>query len=260
MTFFGNSFENQGVIRVATRIPILCLIVGFTFCVGVASAAEQPEDEFTIRSRKNLKQIALAFHNYHATYDKLPGFANFDSNRKPLLSWRVHLLPYIGDDAEKLYSEFHLNEPWSSEQNKKLIMRIPQIYSVPLDKPLKVGHTCYVVPRSVLTLFPQNENNNTWQLSFGEIHEGLGNIILTVEADHEAPVPWTKPADLQFDRSKPLSKLGHLREGGFLVSWASGKISFIPNSLAADRADRTDFLRGLFERTGRGLAYYLNLK
>jgi hypothetical protein len=236
------------------------LIVVFVSCVGIASAAEQPDDKFTIRSRKNLKQIALAVHNYHQEHDKLPGFANFDSNRKPLLSWRVHLLPYMGDDAEKLYSEFHLNEPWNSEHNKKLIKRIPKIYSVPLDKPLKEGHTCYVVPRSVLTLFPQNANAPPWHVTFGDIYAGLGNIILAVEADREAAVPWTKPADLQFDRSKPLSKLGHLRQGGFLVSWASGKISFIPNSLAADRVDRTDFLRGLFERTDRGLAYYLNLK
>ena len=239
---------------------MFCLIVVFAACVGTASAAEQPEDEFTIRSRKNLYQIALAFHNYHEKHDKLPGYANFDSNRKPLLSWRVHLLPYLGDDAKKLYSEFHLNEPWNSEHNKQLIKRMPDAYSVPLEKPLKEGHTCYVVPRSVLTLFPPNENNNKWQQTFGDVYEGLGGIILVVEADRETAVPWTKPADLQFDRSKPLSKLGNLREGGFLVSWASGKISFIPNTLAANRADRTDFLRGLFEYTGRGLAYYLNLK
>ena len=51
-------------------------------------------------------------------------------NGKPGLSWRVHILPYIEQDA--LYKQFKLDEPWDSEHNKKLIEKMPKVYVSPL--------------------------------------------------------------------------------------------------------------------------------
>ena len=48
-----------------------------------------------------------------------PARANFDEDGNPLLSWRVHILPYM--DYGQLYDQFHLDEPWDSEHNKKLL-------------------------------------------------------------------------------------------------------------------------------------------
>ena len=42
-----------------------------------------------------------------------------DPNGKPLLSWRVQILPYI--EEQQLYQDFHLDEPWDSEHNIKLL-------------------------------------------------------------------------------------------------------------------------------------------
>ena len=39
------------------------------------------------------------------------------------LSWRVLLLPYL--EEKTLYEQFHLDEPWDSPNNKKLIERMP---------------------------------------------------------------------------------------------------------------------------------------
>src|SRR4051812_15722008 len=53
------------------------------------------------------KMIGLAVHNYHSTTDHFP--TNITSPEgKPLLSWRVHLLPYL--DQQALYEKFHLDE------------------------------------------------------------------------------------------------------------------------------------------------------
>ena len=41
----------------------------------------------------NLKQIGLAMHNYHSTYSVFPPAMTHDPDGKPLLSWRVLLLP-----------------------------------------------------------------------------------------------------------------------------------------------------------------------
>jgi len=91
--------------------------------VDIASAGDAGRGQ----SNNNLKQIAIAFHQYHDTYKSLPLHAIYSKDGKtPLLSWRVAILPFIEQDA--LYKQFKLDEPWDSEHNKKLIPLMPRIY------------------------------------------------------------------------------------------------------------------------------------
>src|SRR5262249_30984070 len=62
----------------------------------------------TVAGTNDLKALALAFHEYAATFKNLPTAAARtgdlspappDAPRKPLLSWRVTILPYIEQDA-----------------------------------------------------------------------------------------------------------------------------------------------------------------
>src|SRR5207248_977514 len=63
-----------------------------------------------ISSSNNLKQMALAMHNYASNMgDAFPPAAISDKDGKPLLSWRVAILPYIEQDD--LYKELQLDEP-----------------------------------------------------------------------------------------------------------------------------------------------------
>jgi len=78
----------------------------------------------------NLKVIGLAMHNYHDAYGQFPPAAILDNQKKPLLSWRVQLLPFL--DHDDLYKEFHRDEPWDSEHNKKLIAKIPKNFKAPV--------------------------------------------------------------------------------------------------------------------------------
>ena len=62
----------------------------------------------------NLKQIALAMHNYVSANNKFPRSASLSETGKPLLSWRVAILPYL--EQQDLYNKFNLDEPWDSPQ------------------------------------------------------------------------------------------------------------------------------------------------
>ena len=64
----------------------------------------------------NLKQLGLAFHNYLSANNAFPKAAITDKQGKPLLSWRVAILPYI--DQRDLYNKFKLDKPWDSPHNK----------------------------------------------------------------------------------------------------------------------------------------------
>src|SRR5262249_51556565 len=84
-----------------------------------------------MQNQNNLKEMALAMHNYHDVNGKFPPAAICDKQGKPLLSWRVAILPYVEQD--NLYKQFKLDEPWDSEHNKKLIAQMPKVYALPRD-------------------------------------------------------------------------------------------------------------------------------
>src|SRR5205085_9488987 len=92
-----------------------------------------------VRTQNNLKNLGLALLNYHEHNKSLPPHASYVSG-KPALSWRVLILPELGQDA--LYHEFHLDEPWDSAHNRQLIKRMPDVFKSP--KATQDGKTNYL--------------------------------------------------------------------------------------------------------------------
>jgi prepilin-type processing-associated H-X9-DG protein len=186
-------------------------------------------------SMNNLKQIGLAMHNYANVKREFPDKAIYDKEGKPLLSWRVALLPYL--EQNELYKEFHLDEAWDSPHNRKLAARMPSIYSSPnLDKS---DTTVYLAVVGEGTIFEGAKG-----MRFRSITDGLANTVLAVEADPERAVVWTNPNDFNVDSKQPLSGLGGLRPGGFNALFADGHVSFVANSVDPQ------MLRALFTYAG----------
>jgi hypothetical protein len=176
------------------------------------------------QSTNNVKQIGIAFHNYHDTVGRFPAQAICDKQGKPLLSWRVAILPYV--EQEALYKEFKLDEPWDSEHNKKLIARMPKTYASPASKKLD-GHTTYLVPVGKETVFTGDPKG----LKINDITDGTSNTIFLVEANDDSAVIWTKPDDLVVDPKDPLKGLiGHYPQG-FVAGFADGSVRFISKSV-----------------------------
>ncbi len=81
-------------------------------------------------STNNLKQIGLAFHNYHSANDHFPASVNLGGKTKSIpYSWRVAILPYI--EQQELYNAYNFDEPWDGPNNRKLIDKMPATYSYP---------------------------------------------------------------------------------------------------------------------------------
>jgi hypothetical protein len=149
-----------------------------------------------------LVHLVGAIHNYAEAHDlQLPPAAVTDKAGRPLYSWRVLLLPYL--EEERLFKEFHFDEPWDSEHNKTLIAKMPEAYRSPYyDDPgrKQIGFTFYQVFTGPGTPFERPG------LTLKDFPDGLSKTLLVVEADEQ--VPWTKPADLVYDPAGPLPKLG----------------------------------------------------
>lgn len=142
---------------------------------------------------RSLKHLALGMHNFHDVHGGFPPPSSFDEDGKPLLSWRVYLLPYL--DQNELYNEFHLNEPWDSEHNRQLIPRIPDVFaSKHIDLNL-AGKTTLQLPTGEKTPFYGKTG-----VAIRKITDGTSNTIMIIEAPREHAVIWTKPDDFSIDR------------------------------------------------------------
>jgi hypothetical protein len=168
----------------------------FPAAQGTAAVREMRVEATPANKSNNLWQIALAMLNYESAEGTYPQSAP-RKNEKGQLSWRVHLLPYLEEQA--LYQEFHLDEPWDSEHNKKLIPRMPKVYSVP-GSPLPSGQTYYKVFSGDQAIFGPGKKTKPLDISDGTL-----NTILVVEGGK--PVTWTEPEDIPFDPAKPLPDL-----------------------------------------------------
>jgi len=174
------------------------------------------------RSQNNLKQLVLTLHMMNDVYRSLPPAAHSDKDGKPLLSWRVQILPYIEESA--LYVQFKMNEPWDSPHNIKLLPKMPKVFApvggVKTKEPYSTFYQAIVGPGCA---FEPGANK---RLSIPrDFTDGTSNTIGLVEG-YEA-VPWTKPADVTFDPKQPLPRFGGLFTDGFHAALMDGSVRFL---------------------------------
>jgi hypothetical protein len=188
-------------------------------------------------SLKQLMQIGIALHSHHDVHKAFPPAAVYDKQGKPLLSWRVAVLPYLGENA--LFKQFKLDEPWDSPHNKKLVAQMPQVYRSPLSRKGDEGKTVYLAPVGKDTAFPGRQ-----AVSIKDFTDGTSNTILIVEAADERAVPWTKPEELPYDAKDPVAGLISKNRDWFLAVFADGSARMIPLEIGLDN------IRALFTRNG----------
>jgi hypothetical protein len=180
----------------------------------------------------NMKQIALALHNYHDAYGSFPPAYIADENGIPRHSWRVLLLPFV--EAEALYSEYDFSEPWNGPNNIKLLNRMPPAYACPSSPDSDAGLTLYVAVVGEETAWPGEAARTRAQ-----ILDGAEHTVHVIESDHG--VPWLEPRDaslaqaLEMLTSRDLTTSRNHTDGDFFycswaarhVAWLDGRVEFL---------------------------------
>ena len=192
----------------------------FGTAVGQARKAAQ-----RTTSKNNLKQLGLSMHNFHDVYKSFPPHASYNKKEKPLLSWRVYVLPFI--EGEALFKEFRLDEPWDSDHNKKLIAKMPAVFKDPSGLVKKAGMTRYVAPIHARGIFDGKPEGRLIR----DITDGTSNTIMLVEAAPDKAVVWTKPDDLPVNEKDPKNGLMAKDAAGFNALFADGSVRFIAKAI-----------------------------
>ncbi len=186
-----------------------------------ASIVEARGAARNMQGANNMKQIVIAIHNFHETYKRFPvgefpeGSLIKYKDGKPLLSWRVYLLPYI--EEAPLFERFKLDELWDSPHNLALLDEMPVVYKSPssADGTNKTRYLAPVGPSSIL--------GAKTKVAFFDIQDGASKTILLVEAGADKAVPWTKPEDLTYDPKNPVASLGDIGDS-FTILMADGSV------------------------------------
>ena len=206
----------------------LVYVVTIGTLVGLLLPAVQAAREAARRttSMNNMKQIVLGMLNYESAKAAFPTYAKLDADGKPLLSWRVLILPYI--EEYELYKQFHLDEPWDSPHNKTLISKMPPVFLDPSSKLTPAdGKTSYLGVKGDAYFFNASDKGRR----FSSMRDGTSNTIAFVQVDDDAAVTWTKPEDWTPSESDLMKPFDGPHPGGFLAGFCDGHISFISSAI-----------------------------
>jgi prepilin-type processing-associated H-X9-DG protein len=197
-------------------------------------------------SMNNLKQIGLAFHNYHDVNGRFPAPVLYGSKDHSIpYSWRVAILPFL--EQNDLYQQYHFDEPWDGPNNRKLLEQMPGVYSYPgpdgRSPSSRTISSYYVFSGSAAALGSAVRSEQAADgPGVAQITDGTSNTILAVE--WQGDIPWTKPLDIPFDPNGPRVELGGYQPDGFNALFADGSVRFLSKSIAAP------VLKALITRSG----------
>lgn len=187
-------------------------------------AAVKAEAE-KLRELDNLKRVATAMSNYALANQSFPPAASQSADGKPLLSWRVHLLPFLAEAG--LYQQFKLDEPWDSPHNKPLIEQMPLVYAWKWDA--TPGNTSLQLVTGEAAAFHAGRS-----LSLADIRDGLSNTILLTVTGPDRAVPWTQPDDIPFDPAAGPAALGAMPGDELFIVTFDGNAWRIKKSLVTN--------------------------
>jgi|SRR5262245_6687621 len=175
----------------------LGLVVGLLLATGVPWLVSTVRREIAAQeAEKNFRRVVQALIDHakengdimtpQAIYDRKTG--------KPLLSWRVAILPELGE--ADLYKQIHLDEPWNSPHNRRFWSRMPAAYELP-GLSASGGMTAIQVFTGPETSFEGREGRKYP----GGFSDGTSNTVLIAEA--AVPVNWMRPEDIDMRNVDP---------------------------------------------------------
>ncbi len=178
----------------------------------------------------NLTRIGQAILRYEQDKGHFPPAYVVDKDGKPLYSWRVIILPYLGEDA--LYAAFDKAKPWDAPENMALISRMPSVYRCPTEVDID-DESCYLAIRGEGLFFDGSQGRKR-----NELVDPIESILMVVEA-RKTGIAWTEPRDFidtQVDWNRQQANgIGsqHL-SGGFHILTADGEVHHLGPMVTAE--------------------------
>lgn len=229
----GHKITTNGTVTTLTCSANLDLVASLLAPpIRQARAAAQRAQQ-----QNNMKQIMLALHNYHDTWGHFPPATVIDKNSGVGRSWRVDILPFLGQEA--LFAQYKQNEPWDSENNKKVLAQMPEVFRHQAQA-ADSTNTAIIAAYGKGLVFEENDTDGT---KISEILDGTSNTIAILQA--KTQIPWTKPEEPVIDLAgNKLPDLSGFDSHGSHLATVDGAVRYV------SKAIDLDVLKKLFTKAG----------
>jgi prepilin-type processing-associated H-X9-DG protein len=205
------------VVELLTVLGIIAFLIALLLPAtrsGVGPAARRSQ------CLNNLKQIALALHNYEQAHEALPPAYTVDAKGRPLHSWRTLILPYL--EQGPLYQSIDLSKPWDDPANAKALEAFVPIFHCPEAVGPQNTTTYLAIAGPNGCLIPKESRR------LAEITDAHESTLMVIEAGEENAVPWMAPVDASESLVMslgPATKLHHA--GGTNAGFVDGHVTFL---------------------------------
>lgn len=205
------------------------MIIGMLVALLLPAVSAARSAASRVACMNNTRQIAQAMRAYHEDYGNYPPAYSTDENGRPMHSWRVLILPYLGPDAIALHDRFDLNQPWDHPTNRQFASSMPAVYGCPADSAAAMGETSYCVVEGPGFMFDADRTT-----SDGDLNNRAAQTLMLVEARGSA-IEWIEPKDInaaslaQGINSGMSGCCGSAHPGGIVVAYADGAVVFLPD-------------------------------
>lgn len=184
------------------------------------------------KAMADLQTIGEALLRYRDTNGAYPPAALTDASGKALLSWRVLLLPELGQDA--LFKKFDLTKAWDDPANKALLDQMPEVYKA--EAGTTSTDTGYAGVAGAKALFPKGGAGLGAGVKTAAVEDGPEMTIAIGPVGSKVHVPWTSPGDIDTGVEQhfgsPTGFSGH-DSGATPMLFADGSVFAIPNTVTA---------------------------
>lgn len=206
---------------------LLLVCAGIVFGLLLPAVNSQKVAAKRMQCSNNLKQIALAMHNYADEYKRFPPAYTTDAAGRRLHSWRTLILPYLEERA--LYDSIDLNKPWDDPVNQHAASTSLAFFNCPASSDAVSNKTSYQVVVDPGSAFPGAQ-------AFGLQHiiDGTSNTLMVTETPDSMAVPWMSPEDCDLQEFLSYTEAHHTK--GFNIVTCDGAVHFI--SANADQKTR----------------------
>ena len=175
-----------------TAVGLLCFL-GVKLAGPIMQAAR--EAAITADCEKNLIRIGQAIDEYYDANGHYPPAVIRDDNGKPMHSWRVLILPFLGPEAQETYAKYDMTKPWDAVENQQCLLEIPPEFRCSADTSLVNDETSYLAVVGDRTII--NETGET-------VRSGSGVLVLTDQPSEtmvvvevvNCGVVWLEPLDI----------------------------------------------------------------
>lgn len=202
---------------VAVFFPVAMLFVALlmygSYYAHQSVMRSQRETIMRAQRARNLLALYVALVCYADDHGGLPPAHTTNRAGRPMHTWRVLLLPYLGEKS--LYSQINRNEPWDNTANRRLSGLMPEHYRSPLEAERHGATTSYFAVLGSHAPWWSTGDVKPWEAA------GSDEIMLIELVGSKTP--WMEPRDLTLEQVLDILR----PENGSGVGGRGGEVNYL---------------------------------